>query len=172
MRYFVARDMLLKQSAQSIMELPRLEKAVLHASTKTALAHKKNILPYCIGFQLCTAQTPTLTRAKQSVASFRLKKSQVLGWKVTLRKKALSRFVHTWTTVVLPRVKDCAPARPKGRYLSFGCESFLVFPHTEHLYEVFESCTGFQCTFVCSSNGAQVASGYTIPVVQEKNKYL
>ena len=87
MPYYIARDMILKQNARSVMELPTLQKVVLHSSTHSALSNRKNILPLFVAMQLWTMQTPTLTRAKQSVASFKLKQGQLIGCKVTLRKK-------------------------------------------------------------------------------------
>ena len=87
MPYYIARDMILKQNARSVMELPTLQKVVLHSSTHSALSNRKNILPLFVAIQLWTMQTPTLTRAKQSVASFKLKQGQLIGCKVTLRKK-------------------------------------------------------------------------------------
>ena len=164
MPYYIARDMILKQNARSVMELPTLQKVVLHSSTHSALSNRKNILPLFVAMQLWTMQTPTLTRAKQSVASFKLKQGQLIGCKVTLRKKNMHRFVQTFTHAVLPRVRDLAPYRTTPVDLSFGFTSYLLFPQTEHLYDFFEHCTGFQCTYVCSKLCTHVTSGYGIPV--------
>jgi len=180
--YYVHRDMILKQHITSIMQLPTFLQGTLHSSTHTTLINKQNILPSFVAMSLCSGQKPVCTRAKKSIASFRLRKGQLLGCKVTLRRDILHNFLQTLITGVLPQVRDLAPLSiTTTTYtenisglvgLSFGIKSYIVFPQIEDFYDIFESCSGLTFTCLTSkgrhSNAAILLSGYGFPIFLSK----
>ncbi len=143
--YYFNRDMILKQNISSIMTTPKLNHIVLHSSNKQALDNKHNILTYFVALLIASGQRPVLTRAKNSISSFRLRKGQILGCKVTLRRANLQNFLNTFITGVLPQVRDFKSIKINtNNNISFGIPTYMAFPQLEDLYDMFESCTGFE----------------------------
>ncbi len=163
--YYFNRDMLLKQNISSIMTLPKLNHIVLHSSSKQALDNKHNILTYFLALLIATGQRPVLTRAKNSISSFRLRKGQILGCKVTLRKTNLHNFLHTFTTGVLAQVRDFKTIEINSNTnISFGIPTYMAFPQLEDLYDMFESCSGFQVNFQSKNNTDLLLTYYGLPL--------
>lgn len=140
----VARDMVVKMHYGSSFDVVQLTKVTVHYTSKYMLAEPKNILLPAVALQLVTGQTPHVTRATQSVAAFKLKKNQVLGCAVTLRKDMMHRFMTQCVYVVLPRIKDF-PSLPVSVFqpcVHFGIEQMLFFPTLEKHVDIFESLEG------------------------------
>ena len=153
-----ARDMVAKMQYGSSFDIVQLKKVTVHYTSKYMLAEPKNILLPSVALQLVTAQTPRVTRASQSVASFKLKKKQVVGCAVTLRKQLMYSFMTQCVHVLLPKTKDfCSvPIRTRFGSLStpvvqersaeqsvhFGIEQLLFFPSLEKHVDIFEPLEG------------------------------
>lgn len=146
------------------MELAHPTKAVVHSCEKRALDHKTYILPSVVGLSLVTGQTPLLTRAKRSVASFRLRKQQVLGCKVTVRRAQLARLLRTLVYAVLPQMRELTSLHAEKTQVSFGITSLLNFPHIEEHYELFEHVTGMHLTLEGTAYAALLYSWHGVPV--------
>ena len=161
--YYLHRDVLLKTTARSVMELPLLTHAHMHASSKAAVTQKTHILPLVTALTLVSGQRPILTRAKASIASFRLRKHQLLGCKVTLRGHRLGPFVYTFLYAVLPRLRDFTPPRVAATQTVLGMSTFLSFPQLEEQYDIFEHAGGCAITMTTSSHAPLVLSWYGLP---------
>ena len=144
--HIILQDMLLKQNYTTIFELPQVKKITLHTTSKQYLNDKKNIIPALLSLELITGQKPTLTYAKKAIATFKLRKNQILGCKVTLRNQSLFGFLDKFVTIVLPRLRDFSGINIKsvdtsGNF-SLGLDNILVFPELENHYEYIESLRG------------------------------
>jgi large subunit ribosomal protein L5 len=155
----------MKMGTSSIMDLPVVTKAVLHASTKAAVSSKTNLLPPVTALALISGQRPSLTRAKGSIASFRLRKHQLLGCKVTLRHHRLTDFMITLVYGVVPQRLDGPLPLVHGTHVSFGLSTVMTFPQIEHHYDIFEHVGGAAVTLVTSGSAPLVCSWYGLPCV-------
>lgn len=139
-----ARDMVVKMHYGSHFDIVQLKKVTVQYTSKYMLAEPKNILLPCVALQLLTGQTPHVTRAAQSVAAFKLKKNQVIGCAVTLRKDMMHRFMTQCVHVLLPKIKDFSslPVSAAQPNVHFGVEQMLFFPTLEKHVDIFESLEG------------------------------
>lgn len=157
--HIILQDMLLKQNYTTIFELPQVKKITLHTTSKQYLNDKKNIIPALLSLELITGQKPTLTYAKKAIATFKLRKNQVLGCKVTLRNQSLFEFLDRFVTIVLPRLRDFSGINRKsvdtsGNF-SLGLDNILVFPELENHYEYFESLRGIDINISITAKNSQ-----------------
>jgi large subunit ribosomal protein L5 len=114
------------------MAVPRLDKIVLNMGVGGAVADKKKLESAVADLTAISAQKPVITKAKKSIATYRLREGQAIGTKVTLRGKRMYDFLDKLITVALPRVKDFhglskSKFDGRGNY-AFGIREHLVFP--------------------------------------------
>lgn len=114
------------------MAVPRLTKIVLNMGVGKAVADKKKLDSAVADLTAIAAQKPVITKAKKSIATYRLREGQAIGTKVTLRGKRMYDFLDKLITVALPRVKDFdGLSKSKfdghGNY-AFGIKEHLIFP--------------------------------------------
>lgn len=127
----------LRQSLQikNNMAVPKLEKIVLNMGVKDALSDKKNIQQATLVMAQIAGQKPKITKAKKSIASFKLREGDPIGLMVTLRGKRMYSFFEKLVNVVLPRLRDFHGMRRgsfdrKGNY-TLGFTEFTVFPEID-----------------------------------------
>jgi len=114
------------------MAVPRLSKIVLNMGVGSAVSDKKKLDSAVESLTLIAAQKPVVTKAKKSIATYRLREGQAIGTKVTLRGKRMYDFLDKLITVALPRIKDFQGLSKskfdgKGNY-AFGIKEHLIFP--------------------------------------------
>jgi large subunit ribosomal protein L5 len=114
------------------MAVPRLDKIVLNMGVGDAVSDKKKLESAVADLTAIAAQKPVITKAKKSIATYRLREGQAIGTKVTLRGKRMYDFLDKLITVALPRVKDFhglskSKFDGRGNY-AFGIREHLVFP--------------------------------------------
>lgn len=138
---------------KSAMELPKLEKIVLNMGLGDAKDNAK-LLEVAVG-ELATiaGQKPIITRAKKSVANFKVREGMPVGAKVTLRSERMYEFVDRLFNVALPRVRDFKGLNPnsfdgRGNY-SLGIKEQLIFPEIE--YDKVEKLRGMDIIFVTTA---------------------
>jgi large subunit ribosomal protein L5 len=117
------------------MALPRIEKVVVNMGIGKATAERNRIDSAVRDLSLITGQRPVVTRARKSVAGFKLRQGQPIGCKVTLRGKRMYEFIDRLITIVLPRVRDFRGLSSKafdrqGNY-TFGLAEQIVFPEID-----------------------------------------
>jgi len=114
------------------MEAPRLEKIVVNTSIKEGLQDIKILEAAAADIAAITGQRPVITRAKKSIANFKLRKGQPVGARVTLRRRMMYEFFNRFVSVALPRMRDFKGVSPssfdgRGNY-TIGLTEQLIFP--------------------------------------------
>jgi len=137
----------------NIMEVPRIEKIVVNMGLGAA-AQNANLLEKAMGdLQLITGQRPAVTRAKKSIAGFKLRQGQAIGAKVTLRGDRMWEFLDRLVSLAVPRIRDFRGLPPKafdgmGNY-TFGVTEQLIFPEID--YDKVDVTRGMDITIVTTA---------------------
>ena len=136
----------------NMMEVPRLRKIVLNMGVGAAAADSKKIQSALDALQTIAGQKPVTTRAKKSVAGFKVRAGMPLGVKVTLRRARMYEFLDRLVTTALPRVRDFRGLNPNsfdgaGNY-ALGLREHIVFPEVD--YDSVEEIRGLDIV-VCTS---------------------
>ena len=118
------------------MQIPRLDKIVLNMGIGEAVNDSKKTTAAMKDLALIAGQKPQPTRARNSIAGFKLRENMVIGAKVTLRKDRMYEFLDRLVTVALPRVKDFRGLKPtsfdgRGNY-AMGLKEHIVFPEINY----------------------------------------
>lgn len=118
------------------MEVPKLEKIVLNMGVGEATQDKKRVETAAAEMELIAGQKPVITKAKKSIAQFKLREGMPIGVKVTLRRERMYEFLDRLITIALPRVRDFRGLNPKsfdgrGNY-AMGLKEQLVFPEINY----------------------------------------
>jgi large subunit ribosomal protein L5 len=118
------------------MQVPRLEKVVLNMGVGEATADSKKLTQAREGMELIAGQKAVLTKARKSIATFKLREGMNIGCKVTLRATRMYEFLDRLVTVALPRVRDFRGLNPKsfdGRgNFAMGMKEHIVFPEIDY----------------------------------------
>jgi len=135
------------------MQVPRLEKVVINMGLGEAIANPKAIDAAVKDLETITGQRPVVTRAKKSVAAFKVREGMRIGAKVTLRGTRMYDFADKFMNVALPRVRDFRGVSPKsfdgrGNY-TIGVKEQLMFPEIE--YDKIDRVRGMDITFVTTA---------------------
>jgi large subunit ribosomal protein L5 len=139
------------------MQVPRLEKIVINTSIKEALQDIKILQNACDELAAIVGQRPVITKAKKSIANFKLRKGQSVGATVTLRRKRMYEFMNRLVNVALPRVRDFKGVSShsfdgRGNY-TLGLTEQTIFPEIN--YDKVLRLTGMNITFVTSAKTDQ-----------------
>jgi large subunit ribosomal protein L5 len=118
------------------MQIPKLDKVVLNMGIGEAVADSKKTVAAMKDLAAIAGQKPAPTRARQSIAGFKLRENMVIGAKVTLRKDRMYEFLDRLITVALPRVRDFRGLKPtsfdgRGNY-AMGLREHIVFPEINY----------------------------------------
>ena len=131
----VSPSLVEKFNYSSVMEVPRVDKIVLNMGVGDAVSNTKNLDKAVEELALIAGQKPVITRAKKSIAAFRLREGMPIGAKVTLRGERMYEFLDKLVSVSLPRVRDFRGVSPKsfdgrGNY-TLGVKEQLIFPEID-----------------------------------------
>lgn len=140
-------------SYTNLMAVPKLEKIVINMGLGEAIANAKIIDVAAAELASIAGQRPVVTRAKKSIANFKLRQNMAIGAAVTLRGERMFEFLDRLTSVVLPRVRDFrgVPTRSfdgRGNY-TLGLRDQLIFP--EIPYEKVDKIRGMNVTIVTTA---------------------
>ncbi len=118
------------------MQVPKLDKIVLNMGIGEAVADSKKAAAAMKDLAMIAGQKPASTRARKSIAGFKLREEMVIGAKVTLRKDRMYEFLDRLVTVALPRVRDFRGLKPtsfdgRGNY-AMGLKEHIVFPEINY----------------------------------------
>ena len=132
----IAKAMTEKFGYKNVMEVPRIEKIVLNMGVGEATQDKKRVEQAAGEMELIAGQKPVITKAKKSIAQFKLREGMPIGCKVTLRRERMYEFLDRFVTIALPRVRDFRGLNPKsfdgrGNY-ACGLKEQLVFPEINY----------------------------------------
>jgi large subunit ribosomal protein L5 len=150
----VVQAMIEKFGYKNIMEVPKLEKIVINMGVGEAKDNQKVLESAVSDLTIISGQKPILTRAKKSVANFKIRENMALGCKVTLRGAKMYEFADKLVSIALPRVRDFRGISDKafdgrGNY-SLGIKEQLIFPEIE--YDKIDKVRGMDIIFVTSAN--------------------
>ena len=145
--------MIEKFGYKNIMEVPKLEKIVINMGVGEAKDNQKVLEAAMNDLSIIAGQKQILTRAKKSVANFKIRENMALGCKVTLRKAKMYEFADKLMTIALPRVRDFRGVSSKafdgrGNY-SLGVKEQLIFPEIE--YDKIDKVRGMDIIFVTTA---------------------
>ena len=132
----VAKAMTEKFGYKNAMEVPKIEKIVLNMGVGEATQDKKKVTQAAEEMELIAGQKPVITKAKKSIAQFKLREGMPIGAKVTLRRERMYEFLDRLVTIAMPRIRDFRGLNPKsfdgrGNY-AFGIKEQLIFPEISY----------------------------------------
>ena len=118
------------------MEVPRLDKIVLNMGVGEAVNDSKKVQSALGDLAMIAGQKPAVTRARKSIATFKVRENMPIGGKVTLRKQRMYEFLDRLVTIALPRVRDFRGLNPKsfdgrGNY-AMGIKEHIIFPEINY----------------------------------------
>lgn len=139
---------------KNVNQIPKLEKIVLNCVTRDAVTNGKVVESIAADLAAITGQKPVIARAKNSIASFKLREGQALGAAVTLRGEKMYEFLDRLISFSLPRVKDFRGLSPKafdgrGNY-ALGIKEQIMFPEIN--YDKIDKIRGMGISFVTTAN--------------------
>lgn len=142
-----------KFNYKNVMQVPRIEKVVINMGVGEA-AHNAKLLDGAVNdLMAITGQKPVITRAKKSIAGFKIREGMPIGVKVTLRGERMYHFLDKLLNVALPRVRDFRGVSPKsfdgrGNY-TLGLREQLIFPEID--YDKIDKVRGMDVTIVTTA---------------------
>jgi large subunit ribosomal protein L5 len=121
---------------KNVMEVPKIDKIIINMGVGEATQDKKKVDSAVADMAAIAGQKPLVTKAKKSIAQFKLREGMPIGCKVTLRKERMYEFLDRLVTVALPRVRDFRGVSPKsfdgrGNY-ALGLKEQIVFPEINY----------------------------------------
>lgn len=137
----------------NVMQIPKLDKVVINMGLGEAIANPKALDAAVGDLTAISGQKPIITKAKKSIAAFKLRQGMSIGCKVTLRGDRMYEFVDKLISVAIPRVRDFKGVSTKafdgrGNY-TLGLKDQLVFPEIE--YDKIDRLRGMEIAFVTSA---------------------
>lgn len=143
-----------KFNYQSVMQVPSIEKIVINMGVGDAVSNSKALDTAVEELTLLAGQKPVITKAKKSIAGFRLREGMPIGAKVTLRGERMYQFLDKLVSVSLPRVRDFRGVSKKsfdgrGNY-TLGVKEQLIFPEID--YDKVSKVRGMDIVIVTTAN--------------------
>ena len=137
----------------NIMQVPRLEKIVLNCGVGAAVTQQSLLDGAVADLTIITGQKPLVTRAKKSIANFKLREGNAIGAKVTLRGDRMWEFYDRLVSLAIPRIRDFRGMNPnsfdgRGNY-TFGVTEQLIFPEID--YDKIDTVRGMDITLVTTA---------------------
>lgn len=157
----------------NVMEVPRLEKIVINVGVGGAVENKGLLEKVVADITLIAGQKPVITRAKKSIAGFKLREGNPIGVKVTLRGDRMWEFFDRLITLAIPRVRDFRGLPPRsfdgrGNY-TFGVTEQLIFPEID--YDKVDASRGMDITIVTTARndaeGKALLDAFSFPFRRE-----
>lgn len=149
----IVPSLMQKYNYTSVMQVPKLEKIVINIGVGDATTNSKLLDAAVNELELITGAKPVVTKAKKSIAGFKLREGQAIGCKVTLRGEKMYTFLEKLIKISLPRVRDFRGVSPKafdgrGNY-TLGIKEQMIF--TEIEYDNIVKSRGMDIVFVTSA---------------------
>ena len=157
----------------NIMEVPRLEKIVINVGAGAAVDNKGLLEKVVADLTVIAGQKPVITKAKKSIAGFKLREGNAIGVKVTLRGDQMWEFFDRLITLAIPRIRDFRGLPPKsfdgrGNY-TFGVTEQLIFPEID--YDKVDASRGMDITIVTTARndaeGKALLDAFSFPFRRE-----
>ena len=132
----IVKAMTEKFGYKNAMEVPKIEKITLNMGVGEATQDKKKVEAAAAEMELIAGQKPVVTRAKKSIAQFKLREGMPIGCKVTLRRERMYEFLDRLITIAMPRIRDFRGVSAKsfdgrGNY-AMGLKEQIIFPEINY----------------------------------------
>ncbi len=139
---------------KNIMQVPKLSKVIVNMGVGEAKDNSKLLESACKDMEIITGQKPIITKAKKSIANFKIREGMNIGCKVTLRGDKMYDFTDRLVNLALPRVRDFRGVNPnsfdgRGNY-ALGLKEQLIFPEIE--YDKVDKVRGMDVVFVTTAH--------------------
>ena len=165
----IVPELIKKHNYTTVMAVPKLEKIVVNMGVGDATLNSKLLDVAVSELEKITGRTPVITKAKKSIAGFKLREGQAIGCKVTLRGEAMYTFLEKLVRIVLPRVRDFRGISPKGfdgrGNYTLGIKEQTIFP--EIVYDEVVKVRGMDIVFVTTAKTNEEAldllKGFNLP---------
>ncbi|OQW94678.1 MAG: 50S ribosomal protein L5 [Beggiatoa sp. IS2] len=166
----VVKQLMQRFSYKSIMQVPKIEKITLNMGLGEAVADKKIIDRALADMTAIAAQKPVVTKARKSVANFKIRTDWPIGCKVTLRRERMYEFLDRLVSVAIPRIRDFRGFSPKafdgrGNY-SLGIREQIIFPEID--YDKIDMIRGMDITITTTARsdeeGRALLSAFSFPM--------
>ena len=158
-----------KLGLKNVFEVPKITKIVVNMGVGEAASDSKKIESATIDLTTITGQKPMVTKAKKSIAGFKLRKGVNIGCKVTLRKDRMYEFLDRLVYIALPRVRDfkglSKNSFDRGGNYSIGIKEQIIFPEIN--YDKIDKVRGMDISIVTSTNDKnhafELLKGFNLP---------
>ncbi|EGD58189.1 50S ribosomal protein L5 [Novosphingobium nitrogenifigens DSM 19370] len=132
----IAQAMQAKFGYKNALEIPKIEKITLNMGVGEASQDKKKVQTAAAEMEKIAGQKPVITKAKKSIAQFKLREGMPIGCKVTLRRERMYEFLDRLITIAMPRIRDFRGLNPKsfdgrGNY-AMGLKEQIIFPEISY----------------------------------------
>ena len=150
----IREQMMKKFGYKNIMQVPKLDKIVVNMGIGEARENEKILEAAARDMATITGQKPVITKAKKSIANFKIREGMPIGCKVTLRGDRMYEFLDRLVNLALPRVRDFRGVNPnsfdgRGNY-ALGIKEQLIFPEIE--YDKIDKVRGMDIIFTTTAN--------------------
>ncbi len=150
----IREQMMKKFGYKNIMQVPKLDKIVVNMGIGEARENEKILDAAARDMAIITGQKPVITKAKKSIANFKIREGMPIGCKVTLRGDRMYEFLDRLVNLALPRVRDFRGVNPnsfdgRGNY-ALGIKEQLIFPEIE--YDKIDKVRGMDIIFTTTAN--------------------
>ena len=157
----VVKQLMDQFNYKSVMEVPRIEKITLNMGVGEAVADKKVMENAVSDLEKIAGQKPLVTKAKKSIAGFKIRDDYPVGCKVTLRKNNMYTFLDRLISIAIPRIRDFRGISAKsfdgrGNY-NMGMKEQIIFPEIE--YDKIDALRGMNITITTSAKTDDEAKG-------------
>lgn len=165
----IVPSLIKKHNYTTIMEVPKLEKIVINMGVGDATSNSKLLDAAVKDLEVISGQKPVITKARKSIAGFKVREGQSIGCKVTLRGNNMYNFMDKLVSIGLPRVRDFRGVSPKafdgrGNY-TLGIKEQLIFSEIE--YDSVVKVRGMDIVFVTTAKtneeALELLSGFGMP---------
>jgi large subunit ribosomal protein L5 len=174
----IVQAMVEKFGYKNRFEVPKLEKITLNMGVGEASQDKKKVQTAAEEMELISGQKPVITKARKSIAQFKLREGMPIGCKVTLRRERMYEFLDRLVTVAMPRIRDFRGLNPKsfdgrGNY-AMGIKEQIIFP--EISYDRIEKVRGMDIIVTTTAKTDDEARellrlfGFPFPAEQEEKE--
>jgi large subunit ribosomal protein L5 len=148
-----------KYQYKNVMQVPKVDRVILNIGAGEAVQNPKALDGAVSDLTIISGQKPVITRAKKSIAGFKLREGMAIGCKVTLRGERMYEFLDRLINLALPRVRDFRGVSPqafdgRGNY-SLGIKEQTIFPEIE--YDKIDKIRGMEVVIVTTANNDEEA---------------
>ncbi|MFM1866136.1 MAG: 50S ribosomal protein L5 [Methylophilaceae bacterium] len=157
----IVKQLMEQFNYKSVMQVPRIEKITLNMGVGEAVADKKVMENAVSDLEKIAGQKPLVTKAKKSIAAFKIRDDYPVGCKVTLRKNNMYTFLDRLISIAIPRIRDFRGISAKsfdgrGNY-NMGIKEQIIFPEIE--YDKIDALRGMNITITTSAKTDDEAKG-------------